>query len=121
LPFGKAVCISYAIDSLIFVPIIFLHNIWLVVLFWSLTGATAAFSAAQIVSWRMRIIPQESISRVFGAVRLVVLIGVVPGTLIGGFLADHYFVRLPIIVSTFGYLILASIAFAVPAVWRDNR
>jgi predicted MFS family arabinose efflux permease len=54
-------------------------------------------------------------------VRLLVLIGVVPGTILGGYLADHYYVRLPIIVSTIGYLLLASVAFAVPAVWRDDR
>ncbi|HEV2038209.1 MAG TPA: MFS transporter, partial [Candidatus Eremiobacteraceae bacterium] len=120
-PFGKSVCVAYAIDAVIFIPVIFLHQLWLVVPFWALASASAAFSITQIVSWRMRIIPQENIGRVFGAVRLIVLIGVVPGTILGGFLADHYYVRLPIIVSTVGYLLLASVAFAVPAVWRDNR
>ena len=121
LPFGKSICVAYTIDSLIFVPVIFLHQLWAVVFFWALASASSAFSIAQIVSWRMRIIPQESISRVFGAVRLIVLIGVVPGTILGGFLADQFYVRLPIIVSTIGYALLASVAFAVPAVWRDNR
>lgn len=120
-PFGRAVCVAYAVDAIIFIPVIFLHSLWLVVVFWALASASAAFSIAQIVSWRMRIIPQESISRVFGAVRLIVLIGVVPGTILGGYLAEQYYVRLPIIVSTIGYLVLASVAFAVPAVWRDNR
>jgi len=120
-PFGKSQCIAYAIDALIFIPIIFFHRMWWVVPFWVISSASAGFSMAQVVSWRMRVIPQESISRVFGAVRLIVLIGVVPGTILGGFLADHYYVRLPIIVSTIGYLVLTSIAFAVPAVWRDNR
>jgi len=121
LPFGKAICVAYAVDSLIFVPVIFLHHLWAVVFFWTLASASSAFAVTQVVSWRMRIIPQESISRVFGAVRLIVLIGVVPGTILGGFLADHFYVRLPIIVSTIGYAVLASVAFAVPAVWRDNR
>jgi MFS family permease len=120
-PFGKAISVAYAIDGLIFVPVVFLHSLWLVVLFWALASGSAAFSTTQIVSWRMRIIPQESISRVFGAVRLIVLIGVVPGTVLGGYLADHYYVRLPVIVSTFGYLVLASMALSSPAVWRDNR
>ncbi len=120
-PFGKAQCVAYAIDATIFIPVIFLHNLWWVVLFWAMASASAGFSVAQVVSWRMRIIPQESISRVFGAVRLIVLIGVVPGTILGGYLADHYYVRLPIIVSTIGYMLLASVAFVVPAVWRDER
>jgi len=119
--FGKAQCIAYAIDALGFVPVIFIHRLWLVVPFWALASASGGFSTAQVVSWRMRIIPQESISRVFGAVRLVVLIGVVPGTIIGGYLADHFYVRLPIIVSTIGYLLLCGVAFVVPAVWRDDR
>jgi len=119
--FGKAICVAYAVDALIFVPVIFLHQLWAVVFFWALASASSTFAVTQIVSWRMRIIPQESISRVFGAVRLIVLIGVVPGTILGGFLADQFYVRLPIIVSTIGYAVLASVAFAVPAVWRDNR
>jgi MFS family permease len=120
-PFGKSICVAYAIDALIFIPVIFLDRLWAVVLFWTVASASSAFAVTHIVSWRMRIIPQESISRVFGAVRLLVLIGVVPGTIMGGYLADHYYVRLPIIVSTLGYLLLASVAFAVPAVWRDDR
>ena len=119
--FGKAITVAYLIDGLIFVPVVFLHQLWLVVIFWALASASSAFSVAQIVSWRMRIIPQESISRVFGAVRLIVLIGVVPGTIVGGFLADRFDVRLPIIVSTVGYLLLAFIPLAVPAVLRDER
>ena len=119
--FGKAICVAYSVDALIFVPVIFLHQLWAVVFFWALASASSTFAVTQVVSWRMRIIPQESISRVFGAVRLLVLIGVVPGTIFGGFLADHYYVRLPIIVSTIGYALLALVALAVPAVWRDNR
>jgi MFS family permease len=120
-PFGKALCIAYAIDALIFIPVMFLNSLWLAALFWSLASAGAAFETAQIVSWRMRVIPQESIGRVFGAVRLVVLIGVVPGAIAGGYLADLHGVRLPIVVSTVGYLLLALVAFVVPAVWRDDR
>lgn len=119
-PFGKSLCIAYALDAIIFIPVIFVHNVWLTVFFWTLASAGAAFETTQIVSWRMRVIPQESIGRVFGAVRLIILIGIVPGTIMGGYLADHFGVRFPIIVSTFGYLVLAMFAF-VPAVWRDKR
>jgi MFS family permease len=119
--FGTALCIAYALDALIFVPVIFLHNLWLVTLFWAATAATTGFETAQIVSWRMRVIPQESVGRVFGAVRLIVLIGVVPGSIVGGWLAQIYGARLPVIVATFGYLILALGAIAVPAVRRDAR
>jgi MFS family permease len=120
-PFGIALCTAYAIDAVVFVPVVFLHNLWLVTLCWAAANAGAGFETAQIVSWRMRIIPQDSLGRVFGAVRLVVLIGIVPGSIAGGYLAQLYGARLPIIVATVGYLILALGAVAVSAVRRDVR
>lgn len=120
-PFGLALCIAYAVDGLVFVPVMFAHTIWLAVLCWSLANAGATFETTLIISWRMRIVPQEKIGRIFGAVRLIALIGIVPGTVIGGYLADHYGVRLPIVISTCGYLLVALSAFAIPAVKRDVR
>lgn len=120
-PFGKSLCIAFAIDAVAFVPVLFLNNLWLVTLFWSLANAAAGFEVTQIVSWRMRVIPQESMGRVFGAVRLVVLIGIVPGTILGGYLAQLHGPRASIIVATVGYLILALGATAIPAVRRDAR
>ena len=120
-PFGAALCISYALDAVVFVPVIFLHNLWLVTAFWAAANACAGFETAQIVSWRMRVIPQDSVGRVFGAARLIVLIGIVPGSIAGGFLAQLYGARLPVIVATFGYLILALSALLIPAVRRDER
>jgi MFS family permease len=121
LAFGRSLCIAYAIDALIFTPIIFMHSLWLVTAFWTLANAGAGFETTQIVSWRMRIIPQASVGRVFGAVRLIVLIGIVPGSVLGGYLAQLYGPRLPLIVATVGYLLLALGAFALPAVRRDTR
>jgi MFS family permease len=120
-PFGRSLCIAYALDALIFLPIIFLHSLWLVTLFWAVANMCAGYETAQIVSWRMRIIPQASVGRVFGAVRLIVLIGIVPGSVIGGYLAQLYGPRLPLIVATAGYLLLALGALALPAVRRDAR
>lgn len=120
-PFGKALCVAYAVDGIVFIPVMFVHHLWLAVIFWALASAGGAFETTQIVSWRMRVIPQESIGRVFGAVRLIVLIGIVPGAILSGYIADRFGVRLPIVISTVGYLVLALAAFAVPAVWRDKR
>ncbi|MDQ6779862.1 MAG: MFS transporter [Candidatus Eremiobacteraeota bacterium] len=120
-PFGAALCIAYIIDGLIFVPVMFAHHIWVATLFFSLASGGAAFETTQIISWRMRVVPLEKIGRVFGAVRLIALFGVVPGTLIGGYLADHYGVRTPITVSTLGYLFIALSAVAVRAVRTDRR
>lgn len=120
-PFGISLCWAYLIDGVIFLPVLFAHELWVVVLFWSLANAIATFEVTQIVSWRIRVIPEAQIGRVFGAVRLVALIGIVPGTVIGGYLADHFGARLPIVVSGIGYLILAAVAFLVPALREDKR
>jgi MFS family permease len=120
-PFGLAILIALAFDGLIFVPVVFAHRLWIAIMFWTLATVGSTFEVTQIISWRMRIVPNESIGRVFAAVRFVALIGIVPGTLLGGWLADLHGTRLPIIVSTFGYLIVALGAALVPAVRRDRR
>jgi DHA1 family multidrug resistance protein-like MFS transporter len=114
-------CIAYLIDGVIFVPVMFTHHLWVAATFFSLASAGATFETAQIISWRMRVVPLDMIGRVFGAVRLIAIIGVVPGTLIGGYLADHFGVRTPIAVSTIGYLVVALGACAVRAVRTDTR
>lgn len=120
-PFGPALLIAYALDGLIFIPVVFAHHLWTAVVFWMLASVGGAFEVTQIISWRIRVTPPEKIGRVFAAVRLIALIGVVPGTLIGGSLADLHGPRLPIIISTFGFLIIALGASAVPALRRDRR
>ena len=120
-PFGPALLIALAFDSLIFMPAIFSTRLWPFVIFWTLAAMGVAFETTQIISWRMRIVPEEKIGRVFAAVRLVALIGIVPGTLLGGWLADHFGVRLPIIISAIGYLIIALGAALVPQLRRDRR
>jgi MFS family permease len=120
-PFGLSLCIAYAIDGLIFLPIVWAHALWVLVLFWNLTGVAASFETTQIVGWRMRIIPDEKVGRVFGAARLVALIGVVPGSIGGGYIADHFGVRAAMAVAAFGFLALALVASAIPALRNDKR
>jgi MFS family permease len=119
--FGAALLIAYAIDGLIFVPVIFAHRLWTAIIFWMFASMGGSFEVTQIVSWRMRIVPDDRIGRVFAAVRLIALIGIVPGTLIGGWLADLYGPRVPLVVSTFGFLVIALGAATVPALRRDRR
>ncbi len=99
----------------------FTHDLRLVIAFLSITNAFVTFEIAQIVGWRMRIAPEEIVGRVFGAVRLVVLIGTVPGAILGGYFADRYGARMPIVVSGFGYLIVAAALWFAPAIRRENR
>ncbi|MBV8282055.1 MAG: MFS transporter [Candidatus Eremiobacteraeota bacterium] len=120
-PFGRSLLIAYAIDGLIFVPIIFAHTVWATVIPWTLANGLGSFEVTQIISWRMRITPHEKIGRVFAAVRFIALLGIVPGTLIAGWLADKHGPRLPVIVSTIGFLVIALGASAAAALRNDRR
>ena len=88
---------------------------------WAAANAGATFEVAQIVGWRLRVIPEEKIGRVFGAVRLVATIGVVPGVLIGGWLADAYGARLPMLISALAYAVFAVVASVLPVIRNETR
>ncbi len=102
-PLGRTLAIAYAIDAVVFFPVMFTHNLIVLIVFLALTNTVAVFEIAQIVGWRMRVIPEDLVGRVFGVVRLVALIGTVPGAVLGGLLADRYGARIPIIVSGLGF------------------
>jgi MFS family permease len=119
-PFGRILLIAFAGDGLGFVPVMFTHSLTVVIVCLAVTNGFVLFEIAQIVGWRMRIVPEALVGRVFGAVRLVVLIGTVPGAIIGGALADTYGARVPILVSGAGYLAMALIVWFVRPI-RDER
>ena len=120
-PFGRVMIVAYALDGCLFVPVMFTHDLAVAIVFLALTNACVLFEIAQIVGWRMRVIPEQLVGRVFGVVRLIVLIGTVPGALLGGLFADRYGARMPIIVSGVGYLALALAVAAFPSVRRERR
>ncbi|GAC1303307.1 MAG: MFS transporter [Vulcanimicrobiaceae bacterium] len=120
-PFGRVMIVAYALDGIMFVPVMVTHWLPVAVTFLAITNACVLFEIAQIVGWRMRVTPEAMVGRVFGAVRLVVLIGTVPGALLGGALADRYGARTPIVVSGIGYLAMALVVAAFPAIRRERR
>jgi MFS family permease len=120
-PFGRLLLVAYALDGVLFVPVMFTHHLVIAIGFLSLTNGCALFEIAQIVGWRMRITPAELVGRVFGAVRLVALGGTVPGALAGGLIADRYGARAAMIVAGLGYLGMALAVAAVPAIRRERR
>jgi MFS family permease len=120
-PFGRVVLCALAGDAVLFVPVMFTHRLVVAIAFITLTNACVLFEIAQIVGWRMRIIPEELVGRVFGAVRFIVIIGTVPGALAGGYLADHYGVRTAIVVAGCAYLSMAAVVACVPAIRRERR
>lgn len=120
-PFGRALVTAYAIDAVIFWPVVFSHVLWFAVAFFACASACGSFEIATIVAWRIRVAPEDKVGRVSAAVRLIALIGLVPGTLIGGSIAQAYGAREAMIVSAIGWTTAALYAAAIKALRREAR
>ena len=120
-PFGRTIVVAYACDALLFLPLTVTHDLVVAVAFLAITNACVLFEIAQIVGWRMRVTPAHLVGRVFGFVRLVVLIGTVPGALAGGALAERFGARVPLVVSAAGYLVMALALPAFSSIRRERR
>jgi len=117
---GPALIGSFFLDGLGWLPLPFTHSLPLAVAGITFSSVCAGYRITTVVSWRLRIIPEELVGRVFGVVRLWVLGGVFPGALLGGWLADVVGVRPTMLISAYGYLALTMLlAFSRPV--RDER
>ena len=119
--FGRVLTLAYMLDGLLFVPVMVTHNLQVAITFLALTNGCVMFEIAQIVGWRTRVTPEDLVGRVFGAARLVALIGTVPGAILGGALADHFGARVPIVVSGLGYLAMTGAVALSPAIRNERR
>ncbi len=120
-PFGRMMTVAYALDGLLFVPVMITRNLAVAVTFLALTNACVLFEVAQLIGWRMRVISEDLVGRVSGAARLTALAGTVPGALAGGALADRLGAHFAILVAGYGYLVMALAVAAIPAVRRERR
>ena len=121
LHFGTTLCVAYVLDAVLFLPVLFAHSVLTVIEFFGLSSAAGSFQVTQIVGWRLRIVPDEKIGSVFGAVRLVALIGMVPGAIIGGYLAQLHGPRFAMYASGIGFLLFALCMVFSRAVRAENR
>ncbi len=119
--FGTVLCVAYVLDAVLFLPVLFAHSVLTVIVFYSLASMAGSFQVTQIVGWRLRIVPDEKIGSVFGAVRLVALIGMVPGAIIGGYLGQIEGPRFAMYVSGIGFLLFAVYMVFSRAVRAENR
>jgi len=120
-PFGRALSTAYLIDSILFLPVIFTRNIWIAGIFWAIANAGAQFEIAQIVGFRLRVIPEDMIGRVLGAVRLLVLCGIAPAVVMFGYVADHFSPHVAMVLAAAGYLAIALAAVASPVIRLETR
>ena len=102
--FGPAVIITNLADGFGWLPLPWTHSIWTAIAGVAFSSFTSGYAITTIVSWRLRVIPEEYVGRVFGVVRLIVLAGVLPGSILGGWFADHIGVRATMMISALGYM-----------------
>jgi MFS family permease len=119
--FGRALTSAYVIDAVLFLPVVLTRNMWIAGTFWAITNAVVQFEISQIIGFRLRVIREEYVGRVFGAVRLFVLCGIPLAAVGFGYTADHWGARLAMGISAVGYLLVALFVYAVPAIRAETR
>lgn len=120
-PFARGLVVAYLVDGLGWLPLPWTHSLPLAVGGIALSSTCAGYLVTTIVSWRMRVIPEDLLGRVFGVIRFIVLGGILPGSIIGGWLSDHAGVRATMGISAFGYLILAVVLISSRTVRAERR
>jgi MFS family permease len=103
-PFGRAMILAYFLDGLGWMPLPWTNSLWVAVGGVAFSSLCSGYVVTSIVSWRLRVIPEEFVGRVFGVVRLVVLVGILPGSVLGGWFSDHLGVRTTMLISAVGFL-----------------
>jgi MFS family permease len=120
-PFGKALTAAFVLDSLCWSPTIWTRSLPVAIAAMTTASACGIYAVSSLVAWRMRIIPEAMVGRVFGVIRLVVIIGMLPGSLAGGWIGDRYGTRTAMLVSSAGYAALAVGLFTMKSLRNDRR
>ena len=121
IPIGRVLAVSYPLNKVALLPLVFAANIYVVIAAIAIWNAVSAFESVQLSGWRLRVVPAEIVGRVFGAIRLMSIAGVVPAAVVGGLLADRFSVRAPVIVSTVCGLAIASLVTMLPVTRSESR
>ena len=119
--FGQALWIATLIDGLVWMPLAFIHVLPVAIVFIAASSACGTFAITNIIAWRMRVIPEELVGRVFGAIRLIVILGTAPGAIAGGLIAQRCGPPAAIFVSGIGYLIGAIGVATIKEIRADTR
>ena len=120
-PLGPAMVGAFFLDGLGWLPLPFTHSLAVAIAGITFSSVCAGYRITTVISWRLRVIPQHLVGRAFGVVRLLVLIGVFPGSILGGWLADSIGVRPTMLISAYGYAIMALLLLLSPAVRNERR
>ena len=120
-PFGRALAIAYVLDALFWLPIIWTPSLAVAIGMVTVCAGCGAYEITSIVAWRMRIIPEDMVGRVFGVIRLLVLVGMVPASILGGVVADRLGTRAVMGLSGGLFLLLALNLMSSRAVLSERR
>ncbi len=120
-PFGPAVIIAYFIDGVGWLPLPWTHSPWVAIAGVTFSSLCSGYVITTIVSWRLRVIPEQLVGRAFGVVRLVVLVGILPGSVLGGWCGDHLGVRTTMLISAIGYLAFTTLLVFSRTVRAERR
>ena len=120
-PFGRALTVAYCLDAVLFLPVVLTSNLWVATAFWGLSNVMANFELAQIIGFRLRVTPEPMIGRVMGAVRMLVLSGLIPGITAFGWVADRYSPHIAMWLSCLGFIVIAAIVVVSPSIRNESR
>ncbi|HZO94155.1 MAG TPA: MFS transporter [Candidatus Baltobacteraceae bacterium] len=120
-PLGPAIIVSWALDALLWLPLIWTHSIVVAIGGIAFASVAAGYYVTTVVAWRLRVIPADYTGRVFGAIRFIALVGILPGSVLGGWCADHIGVRPTMAVSVTGLVLLSALLAVSPAVRNERR
>lgn len=120
-PFGRAIVIAYLVDAVAWLPLAWAPSLPAAVAIVTLCSACSAYQVTSVVSWRMRVIPEALVGRVFGVARLIVVVGMFPGSLLGGALADALGTRPVMAISGFAFLAVALVLATSKTVRAERR
>ncbi len=120
-PFGKALTAAFILDSLSWSPTIWTRSLPVAIAAMTTASACGIYAMSSLIAWRMRIIPEAMVGRVFGVIRLLVIIGMLPGSLAGGIIGDRFGTRTAMLVSSAGYAALALGLFSLKSLRSDRR
>jgi MFS family permease len=119
--FGYAQLATYVLDALFWSTTIWTHDVRVAIAGMAIAAAFGTYAVTATVSWRMRVTPEDLVGRVFGVARLVVIVGMVPGALAGGWISDHLGTRTTMAVSMAGYLAIVAVLACLPALRSERR
>ena len=120
-PFGRSLILAYLLDALAWLPVIWAPSLAVAVGAVTVCAACGAYEITSIVAWRMRVIPEEMIGRVFGVIRLLVLVGMVPASILGGLIADAWGTRTVMALSGVCFLLLTLLLTGSRALRTERR